>query len=75
MMVKVKFEKDAIGPLHEHPHTQVSYVESGLFEVTIGDKKKIIKKGDGFLYFPSHNTRCGLHRSRFDSGCFFSVKK
>jgi quercetin dioxygenase-like cupin family protein len=53
MMVKVKFEKDAIGPLHEHPHTQVTYVESGMFEVAIGDKKKIIKKGDGF-YVPPH---------------------
>jgi quercetin dioxygenase-like cupin family protein len=53
MMVKVKFEKDAIGPLHEHPHAQVSYVESGIFELTVGNEKRIIKKGDGF-YIPPH---------------------
>jgi quercetin dioxygenase-like cupin family protein len=29
MMVKVKFEKGAVGELHDHFHTQVSYVESG----------------------------------------------
>ena len=53
MLVKVKFEKDAVGQLHQHPHTQVTYVESGVFEMTIGDEKKIIKKGDGF-YVPSN---------------------
>ena len=53
MMVKVKFEKDAIGSLHEHFHSQVSYVESGMFELTIGDNKKILKTGDGY-YVPPH---------------------
>ena len=40
MLVKVKFEKDAVGALHEHHHSQVSFVESGVFELTIGDEKK-----------------------------------
>lgn len=53
MMVKAKFEKDAIGTLHEHHHSQVTYVDSGVFEMTIGDEKKIIKKGDGY-YVPPH---------------------
>lgn len=53
MMVKVKFERGAIGVLHQHPHTQISYVESGIFETTIGEDKKILKQGDGF-YAPSH---------------------
>ncbi|MEO5648968.1 MAG: cupin domain-containing protein [Ginsengibacter sp.] len=53
MLVKVKFEKDTIGPLYKHPHTQVTSLETGTFEMTIGDKKKIIKKGDGF-YVPPH---------------------
>ena len=60
MMVKVKFEKDAVGTLHQHPHVQVTYVESGVFETTIGDEKKILKSGDGF-YMPSeteHGVRC-----------------
>ena len=53
MLVKVKFEKHAIGTLHEHEHTQVSYVESGLFELTIDGKKKLLKKGDGYFVPPN----------------------
>jgi hypothetical protein len=41
MMVKVKFEQGAVGVLHQHPHIQVSYVESGVFEASIADQKKI----------------------------------
>ena len=53
MLVKVKFEKGAIGALHEHHHTQVTYVESGAFEMTIGGQTKIIRGGDGY-YVPPH---------------------
>lgn len=53
MLVKAKFEAGAVGALHEHYHTQVTYVESGVFEMTIGDEKRIIKKGDGY-YVPPH---------------------
>jgi len=53
MMVKVKFVKGAIGQLHEHHHSQISYVENGVFETTIGDKKQILVAGDGF-YVPPH---------------------
>ncbi len=53
MLVKAKFEKDAAGTLHEHHHSQVTYVDSGVFEMTIGDEKKIIREGDGF-YVPPH---------------------
>jgi quercetin dioxygenase-like cupin family protein len=49
MMVKVKFEQGAVGVLHQHHHTQISYVESGVFETTIGEAKKVLKKGDGFI--------------------------
>lgn len=48
MMVKVKFEKGAIGVLHQHYHSQISHVQGGVFEVQIGGKKKILKDGDGF---------------------------
>ncbi|HEX8462239.1 MAG TPA: cupin domain-containing protein [Segetibacter sp.] len=53
MLVKVKFEKGAVGDLHKHHHSQVTYVESGVFEMTIGNDKKIIKNGDGY-YVPPH---------------------
>lgn len=53
MMVKIDFQKGGIGTPHKHVHTQMSYVVSGVFEVTIGDKKQVIKQGDGF-YIPSN---------------------
>jgi quercetin dioxygenase-like cupin family protein len=31
MIVKVHFKKGAIGAIHQHIHTQASYVESGVF--------------------------------------------
>lgn len=52
MMVKVMFEKGAIGPLHEHFHPQTTYVVSGKYEMTIGDEKKILQAGDGFYTEP-----------------------
>jgi quercetin dioxygenase-like cupin family protein len=60
MMVVVKFEKGAIGKLHKHPHTQVSYVESGEFELSIGEEKKVLKTGDGFYVPPDtmHGSVC-----------------
>jgi quercetin dioxygenase-like cupin family protein len=60
MMVKVKFEEGAEGTPHQHPHTQVSYVESGEFELTIGKEKKILKTGDGFYVPPNtvHGSLC-----------------
>lgn len=53
MLVKAKFEKGGVGQLHSHYHSQVTYVDSGVFEMTIGEEKKIIRKGDGY-YVPPH---------------------
>ena len=53
MLVKVKFEKGAVGALHQHYHSQSTYVESGVFELTIGGETKILKQGDGF-FVPPH---------------------
>lgn len=52
MMVCVRFEKGAIGSLHHHVHRQISYVESGSFEVTIDGQKQILEKGDCFFVAP-----------------------
>lgn len=51
MMVKVKFEKGAVGSPHEHFHTQATYCAEGKFEFTISGKKQIVKGGDG-VYIP-----------------------
>ena len=49
MMVEVRFKKGGIGEPHSHgEHEQVSYIVDGSFEVTVGDKALILKKGDSF---------------------------
>ena len=53
MLVRVAFEKGGIGTLHAHPHTQITHVESGAFEVEISGEKKVLKAGDVF-YVPPH---------------------
>lgn len=53
MMVNVKFEKGGIGAMHNHHHSQVTHISEGSFEVTIGDEKKVLGKGDSF-YIPSN---------------------
>ena len=53
MIVKVLFKKGGIGAIHRHIHSQGSYVESGVFEVMIGDEKKILQQGDVFFIPPS----------------------
>jgi unsaturated pyranuronate lyase len=52
MMVHIRFEKGAIGSLHHHVHRQISYVESGRFEVTINGEKNILEQGDCFFVPP-----------------------
>ncbi|WP_257666208.1 cupin domain-containing protein [Parapedobacter tibetensis] len=59
MVVKVRFEVGSIGAGHQHPHTQISYVESGTFEYTIADETFTIEAGDTCLIPP--NTLHGCH--------------
>jgi quercetin dioxygenase-like cupin family protein len=49
MMVRVEFERGAVGALHHHPHRQVSYVASGRFEVTVDDERTELGPGDCFF--------------------------
>lgn len=60
MMVIVKFEKDAVGVLHQHFHSQITYVASGTFVVTVNGVTKILKEGDGFFAQPNifHGVKC-----------------
>ena len=46
MLVKVQFSEGAIGYTHNHPHSQLAFVESGEFEFTIGEETKVLKTGD-----------------------------
>jgi len=60
MMVKVKFEKGAIGTPHTHYHTQNTYVVSGKFEFTVEGKTQLVEAGDGVYMEPEvlHGCKC-----------------
>jgi quercetin dioxygenase-like cupin family protein len=60
MLVKVQFEKDAVGSVHQHYHSQITHVESGIFEVEIDGKKKMLTAGDAFYIPPNvmHGAIC-----------------
>ncbi len=49
MCVENVFETGAVGSLHSHPHTQVTYIVSGRFQFTVGDKTYEVKAGDTLL--------------------------
>ncbi|MGJ8693570.1 MAG: cupin domain-containing protein [Thalassotalea sp.] len=58
MAVEVHFETGAIGPMHNHPHEQLTYVLSGVFEFTIGNEKKVVKAGDTMYKDPKIEHGC-----------------
>ncbi|MDP3600866.1 MAG: cupin domain-containing protein [Bosea sp. (in: a-proteobacteria)] len=49
MVVRVVFEAGAVGKAHQHPHRQASYVESGVFDVTIDGQTQRLTAGDTFF--------------------------
>ena len=60
MAVEVSFETGAVGAVHTHPHTQISYVLEGKFEAEIDGEKTVITKGDTYYTKPgvSHGVVC-----------------
>ncbi len=58
MVVKMKAEKGAAAPVHAHFHAQSTYVASGKFEFTVGDRTQIVGPGDGIYVEP--NARHGF---------------
>lgn len=60
MMVVVAFDAGGIGAAHRHAHTQMSYVASGAFEITIGDETRTVRTGDAYYIPPNvwHGAVC-----------------
>ncbi len=60
MMVKVKFDKGAIGSPHAHFHTQATYCVAGKFEFDIDGHTQIVCAGDGVYIEPNlvHSAVC-----------------
>lgn len=49
MVVAFRFEDGAEGKLHEHPHVQSTYVESGHFTFVVGDAEHDLGPGDSVV--------------------------
>lgn len=49
MCVENTFEQGAVGKLHSHPHTQITYVVSGVFSFTIDGEVRTVSAGDTLL--------------------------
>ena len=49
MCVENTFEQGAVGALHSHPHTQITYVVSGEFSFTIDGETHTVRPGDTLL--------------------------
>jgi quercetin dioxygenase-like cupin family protein len=49
MLVKVEFAAGSVGAVHQHPHQQISYVESGVFDYTIAEVTRTLHPGDSCL--------------------------
>ncbi len=60
MTVKVWFEAGAVGYVHQHPHSQTSYIVSGEFDVTVGGETHRQKGGDSYYVPPNvlHGAVC-----------------
>ncbi|MEO9969903.1 MAG: cupin domain-containing protein [Hyphomonadaceae bacterium] len=60
LMAKVWFEEGAVGAVHTHHHSQVTYIISGKFEVEIDGQKRVLEAG-GSCFVPSmklHGSVC-----------------
>jgi quercetin dioxygenase-like cupin family protein len=60
LVARVEFQQGSIGYVHSHPHSQVTYVESGVFDVTVGSETHRMAAGD-CTYMPSgveHGSVC-----------------
>lgn len=60
LAARVEFDVGAVGAVHSHAHSQVSYVESGEFDVFIDGVEKRLGPGDSFYIQPNlqHGAVC-----------------
>lgn len=53
MVVEFAFAAGGVGPLHQHPHIQSSYVVKGSFDVTIDGVTRRLEAGGGYIVPPN----------------------
>ncbi|WP_133011983.1 cupin domain-containing protein [Marinomonas flavescens] len=62
MMVKIWFDKGAIGYNHAHRHSQITYIVEGEFYFNIDGVTKVLSAGDSCLIPPhaDHGATCPM---------------
>lgn len=60
LIAEVHFEKDSVGTVHSHVHTQCTYVVEGSFVFSIDGKEQTVKKGDSIVFESNvkHGCKC-----------------
>ncbi|WP_445784266.1 cupin domain-containing protein [Sphingorhabdus sp.] len=60
MLCRLWFESGVAGAVHQHPHSQISYIESGRFRAMMGGKERELVAGDSVAITPDtdHGITC-----------------
>lgn len=74
MLVKVRFEKGAIGAPHTHYHTQTTYVASGKFAFTVNGESRTVEAGDGIYIEPDAEHGCTCLEAGTLIDCFSPMR-
>lgn len=59
MTCRVWFDEGAVGSVHAHPHSQVTFVEKGRFRFRVGEEERIVEAGD-CVFIPPHSLHGAL---------------
>ncbi|MEP0730864.1 MAG: cupin domain-containing protein, partial [Parasphingorhabdus sp.] len=60
MLCRLWFDSGVAGTVHQHPHSQISYIESGRFRAMMGGKERELVAGDSVAITPDtdHGITC-----------------
>lgn len=60
MLCRLWFDSGVAGTVHQHPHSQISYIESGRFRAMMGGKEQELVAGDSVAITPDtdHGITC-----------------
>jgi len=60
MLCRLWFDSEVAGTVHQHPHSQISYIESGRFCAMVGGTERELVAGDSVTIAPDtdHGITC-----------------
>lgn len=60
MLCRLWFQSGSVGDVHQHPHSQISYIESGRFLAIVDGKEQELDVGDSVIIPPDtdHGISC-----------------